>query len=269
MNPVEAVIEMVKKSLMLESVRLERQPENPRNCALVRYLFSSDSSSKLHQYVCTVKSGEPVEISIARRLMKGNLNLKLSETGVIPEVLSMLKEIEKISDNVFELSTNRSHDFDKLIGELYVQEVEVFQYDPLAVDDKLVFGAMGGNSDSIKQLDEQGYFRKVATLIMPDKFNLNLNLDQARNVGQNTYSPRYSAPEDSNVWYEKKNVKAEPGIENVIEIGLGTVLKIKGLSFLVKNDGFESAPYFNGTQDPKNQKISTKRVFSLEEHFGM
>jgi hypothetical protein len=142
------------------------------------------------QYVADVAGKEPVEISIARRLMQGNLNLAFvaQDQSVAPQVLAMLKEVEGLTREVgFDFGKHGADlAFAHVIPELYTKEVLVFQntivitaddvttsyFDPEKLDKKVMLAMNAAyTNEAMLELDALGAYRPVMKLTVPDLFD--------------------------------------------------------------------------------------------------
>jgi hypothetical protein len=261
---VQEAIGLVKKSIDEGWVQLECAPASGGNSAIVRYIMPSETRSNGDQYVALVKPNEPVEISVARRLLEGRLNL-----GYVSQTLSgkslenglhdMLKKMDSMTVDFFGHAP-KGVEFDDAVASLFVAKVEVYQHDPLAPDDALVDQVKAGNSVAVRALDEKGYFRKVAEMVFPTTFKAASDLETANAIGLDTYGR-----EGTVAWHAHPSVTLSDGIENPPQIENGTVLINNGASFLVSKSSFEALESFSGQSKPDAPKLEKPRTFDLNK----
>ncbi|MEG0870205.1 MAG: hypothetical protein RSG77_24650, partial [Hafnia sp.] len=186
MKEIQEVIRLVHESLDSGLATSERfDQNNSLRQSFIRYHVGENA-----QYVAEVSGNEPAEISIARRLMQGNLNLNYvsQDEAVKPEMIETLKKIHA-------LSVEAGIDFGKhgadlafahVIPQLYTKEVLVFQNNVVITTDDVQKAYFDNDKlDSTKKmalnaayadepllaLDAMGAYRPVMKLTVPDLFD--------------------------------------------------------------------------------------------------
>jgi hypothetical protein len=261
---IQEIIDLVKLSLVNGQAHTRHVSADEKNGPIVRYFLTDNTTDTASQYVAKVKDHEPEEISVARRLVSGNLNLRYVQQESSPELVSMLQKVALLAEGAFGFSPDKASLFDKAVQELYTQTISIYQHDPLAPDDKLVEKVQAGNYEATKQLDEQGYFKKVAEITIPTKFVHELDCKTVQLIGQDHFNSNTIKP-----WYEMPFVKLEPGVTEVRSIQSGDVMKLDAVSYRLENDLFTYQPGFVGNPIPEQPRLSKPRAFDMSSFFEM
>lgn len=259
MKQIEDAINIVKESLESGLASMEVFAANGHNPPGVRYFICKDGPYGDHQYVGIKEGNEPAEVSIARRLLKGNLNLNMvsQHESVSPKMIDLLKKMEDLRlDAGFRYGTN---DLDigmaDTMAKRYTKQVDVYMHTVPLSDDQalqsLVSGkypseavrvaceAARGDDSAIRLLDRQGKYEKAYTLTVPDTFDDRATLNKIFEISSNGRNN----PLDANIKCQAFNGR---DLEGLKLIGQSAVLRMDGKDFVSRADGIQEFPMFKG-----------------------
>ena len=238
MSSAKQIIDLVKAAIDTGLARIETVPGNDRNFPIVRFILSQTLDSDQPQYVGEIRNDrdcEPVEVTIARRLASGNLNISQLRKDVSVPVLHLISEIDKLGfREPGEERVRFESRFNEQARQAYPKVLEVYHLDPLAPDTDALWKARAGNQEAIKSLDTQGYYKKAENIVVSDTFSLQENLNQAA---------------------QKSDVKP------------GDVIKMDQKAYANNSGLFAELAEFSGGEDLKRARLREPKTMSLADLF--
>ncbi|MFK4136572.1 hypothetical protein ACI2KR_30540 [Pseudomonas luteola] len=277
MSQIKEVISLVKETLESGLAKSEYVPVDKGQGPFVRYLVGRDMPDTNVVYIGKVKGTEPAEVSIARRMMSGNLNLQyvVQQEECSKEMLDVLNKIKVLTEEANLPMNHKDLEaaFDQEIKSLYTKEITIYHHDIVLDLEQLLsarfFGELPKENlprlallsvsekpvDAISQLDGMGVYKAIAKITVPDQFDTVKNLESVIKAC-NASPPLLSLP---NV--EQISPVSE---SNYYSIGSGAVLKIdnKSYTYTTSHEGFVEIEGFKGLEK-QARKISHDNSLGL------
>lgn len=268
MKEIQESIRLVRESLDNGLATTERF-EHMDKTTYVHFKMGEDTT-----YVGKVVGNEPEEITIARRLMQGRLNLGIvsQSESMTQEALGVLKQFEHLRQEAGLGNGQLEADvaLSVVIPELYTKEVLVYQhnvmvtmedlqnshFDPDKVDPLVKLALNAAYSDeSLLALDTAGAYRPVMKLTVPDHFD---TIETLRTIKQVDFRGAKALEE-----YAK--IELLDGVDpNVIKaIGDASVLRMDGKNYRSLWDEISVLDTFKG-EPAAEPKLEKSRVVSLD-----
>lgn len=238
MSAAKQIIDLVKDAIDTGLARIETAPGNERNFPIVRFILSQTPDSDQPQYVGEIRNdrdSEPVEVTIARRLASGNLNIAQLRKDVSVPALHLISQIDKIGFR--EPGEDRvafESRFNEQARQAYPKVIQIYRLDPLAPDTDALWQARAGNQDAIKALDAKGYYKKSEVVTLADTFSLKDTLNQAA----------------------QKN-----------DVGPGDIIKMDQTAYVNNSGIFAAVAEFSGSEDLKRSRLKEPKTMSLADLF--
>ena len=274
MKQVEDIIKLVKGSIENGIATIE--PFISQNRHFVRYFIGSAPSDDV-QYIAKVHENEPYEVSIARRLLNGNLNIDMLRRNnhCSQEMIDLLTTIDDIR---LEAKLYKDGAIDAAIEEtistLYQKEVTIYQNkirvspeEILATlveskeldseEKNLSLSASHGDKDAILKLDSIHAYQAVAKLKVPDRFCADETLRAVLNIGSRGVDHLREYGNDMVL------VDYHPRANTFEEVNPGQIIKMDDKFYHLSNgileiEGFKGVPFpqvdINRVIDPIRRK---------------
>lgn len=267
MKEIQEVIRLVRESLA-NGVATTEHYGHVENVTYVHYNLGDDAT-----YVGKVEGKEPEEISIARRLMQGRLNLGMvsQSESVSREALDVLNRIDRLRQDAG--FGNGRHEaevaFAVAIRELYTKEVLVYQnnlmitlddvqnalFDPDKVDPQVRLALNTPYSDeSLLALDAAGAYRPVMKLTVPDLFD---TIETLRAIKQVDFRGAKALEE-----YAKIELLDDIDPDVIKAIGDASVLRMDGNNYRSLWNEIKVLDNFRGEPavEPKLEKVRSTGI---------
>lgn len=233
MSPTKQILELVKGAIESGLARTDLIGQDGHNKPSIRFILSSTLDSDQPQYIGSINNkDEPAEVSIARRLISGNLNMPYIRQEASAPVLSLMEQVTAIREHCINNGISIKNEFEFALPTLYSKTVDIYKLDEMAPDQDLVWKAKAGNADAVKTLDSQGYYQKEASIEAPNTFNLQKTLQA---------------------------VSAHKGVVT------GDVVRVDKKTFVNNSGLYSEIAEFGGVGKPEAPRLKERKAFNLSD----
>lgn len=227
------IIEIAKNAIESGLARTSLIDQQGHSKPAIRFILSQTPDSDQPQYIGSINSkDEPAEVSIARRLISGHLNMPYIRQEADPKVIAMMERVTLIREHCIKNGISMIDEFELSLPTLYSKTVEIYKLDEMAPDQDLVWKAKAGNADAVKILDSQGYYQKEASIEAPNTFDLQKTLQA---VG------------------EHKGVVT------------GDVVRVDEKSYVNNSGLYSEITEFSGVGKPEAPRLKERKAFNLSD----